>query len=119
MLLDFIDEAPDLSYYFHPLDYTYSDAAFSETSADDSSSGTSFESGSEMSCEVDGIVEQAEVIQEPQALETNCQVRRQPAAHPPSPITSSHIVLDGEQEKEKPCSTSSWSMPSTTPCHKR
>jgi hypothetical protein len=89
MLLDFNDEAPDLSYYFHPLDYTYSDAAFSETSADDSSSGTSFQSGSEMSCEVDGIAEQAEVIEE-----------SLPATPPPSPITVTPVIPSGNQERE-------------------
>jgi chaperone BCS1 len=78
------------------------DAAFSETSPEDASSGTSFESGSEMSCEVDGIVEQTDEMEESSGLEAKCQVYRQPATPPASPVTSTPVLLSGNQENEVP-----------------
>jgi hypothetical protein len=81
--VDFNDASPDLSYYFRPLDGPYSDATFSDISPDGSSTGTSFESGSEKSCEIGSIVEeQADEIEALSGLEANCQVYRQPATSP-------------------------------------
>jgi hypothetical protein len=65
------EETPDLSYNL----YASSDVAFSDTSPDDSSSGTSFESGSEMTDESAG-------------LETN---------YPVTPITTP-VLVSGDQE---------------------
>jgi hypothetical protein len=103
IVFEFDNATPNLSYYLHPLDY--SDAAFSEMSPDDASSGTSFESGSEMSCEVDGIVEQTEAAEESLGLETNCQLCRHPATPPASPDTSTPVVQSGNQENEMPLSS--------------
>jgi hypothetical protein len=98
IVFEFDNATPNLSYYLHPLDY--SDAAFSEMSPDDASNGTSFESGSEMSCEVDGIVEQTEAAEESLGLETNRQLCRHPATPPASPDTSTPVVQSGNQENE-------------------
>jgi hypothetical protein len=88
------DASPDLSYYFRPLDDSYSDASFSETSPDSSSTGTLFESGSEKSCEIGSIVEeQADEIEALSGLEANCQVYRQP----PTPPTL--VRLRGQRRK--------------------
>ena len=75
------------SSYVRPLDHLDSDAPFIVTSPDDSSSETSFESGSEMSCQNCGIVEQAEVTEDSPGSETKCHSYRRPAAPPASSIT--------------------------------
>lgn len=97
LVLDFNHVTPDLSYDLHPLDYTYSDA--SETSPDDSSSGTSFESGSDMSCDDKNIVPQADVTAESAGLKANCSLYQQPATPPATPIMTP-VLLSGNQGKE-------------------
>lgn len=97
LVLDFNHETPDLLYNLHPLDYAYSDA--SKTSPDDSSSGTSFESGSDMSSDDENIVAQAEATEESAGLKTNCSFYRQPAAPPATPNMTS-ALLGGNQGKE-------------------
>jgi len=87
---------PDLSCNLHPLDYTYTDG--SETSPDDSSSGTSFESESEMSCDDENIVPQAEVTEESAGLKANCSFYQQPATPPATPIMTP-VLLSGNQGK--------------------
>jgi hypothetical protein len=88
---------PDVSYNLSPLDYTYSNA--SETSPDASSSGTSFESGSDMSCDDENIVLQAEVTTESAGLKANCSLYQQPATPPATPIMTP-VLSSGNQEKE-------------------
>jgi hypothetical protein len=66
------------------------DAAFSETSPDDSSSGTSFKSGSKMSCDVENVVGLAEITEESAGLEINCLA---------TPVTTP-VLVSGDQEKE-------------------
>ena len=105
--MDSEDATPGLSYYLHPLDYTHSDAAFRGTSPDNSLSGTSFESGSEMSCEIESImeqvVEQVSETEESSGLEANCQVY--PGTPPASPDRSTPVVQSGSQENEMPLSS--------------
>jgi hypothetical protein len=86
--------------YDHPLDYTYSDAAFSEKSSDNSSSRTLFELGSEISTEVENIVEQINETEESSGLAANCQVYRHPATPPASPEPSTPAVQSGNQGNE-------------------
>jgi hypothetical protein len=77
----------------------------SETSPDDASSVTSFESGSEMCCDVDNIAKQAEMTEESLCLEYICRSSPQPATPPASPLALIPALLSGGQE-EMPCSIS-------------
>lgn len=63
------DAIPGLSTSLHPPAYLSSEES-NEISPDDASSETSFESGSQMSCDMDDAVTLAET-EEPAALETN------------------------------------------------
>jgi hypothetical protein len=117
-VFDFNDTTPGLSYHLHQLDYSHSGAEFSETAPDDSSSGTSFESGSEMSCDVEASVKQAEVREEPLRLESSCRSSRQPTTPPASPTTSTN-PQSGKQEKEVPRSIADFSVLLSAPRHQR
>jgi hypothetical protein len=117
-IFDFNDTTPSLSYYLHPHDDTYSDAEFSETSPDDSSSRTSFESGSEMSCDVEAIVKQAEVREEPLRLESSCQSSQHPTTPPASPTTSTN-PQSSNQGKEVLGSIADFSMLLSAPRRQR
>jgi hypothetical protein len=100
IVFDFEDATPVLSSYLHPLDSTHSDAAFSDLSWDNSSSGTLSESGSEISSQAESNVEQVSETQESSGLEANCQVYRHPATPPASPEPSIPAVQNGNQGNE-------------------
>jgi hypothetical protein len=92
LVLDLNHTTRGISYNLHPLDYTYSDA--SESSPDDSSSGTSFESGSGISFDDENVVAQVEVTEESAGLKPKSSFIRQPATPPPTPIMTP-ILLSG------------------------
>jgi hypothetical protein len=50
------DATPGISHYPHPPAYLSSEEASNEPSGDDASSGTSFESGSQMSCDIEYVI---------------------------------------------------------------
>jgi len=84
------NKTPDLLYYLYPLDAASSDVAFSDTSPDDTSSRTLFESGSEVSSDVENVVGLAEITEESAGLETN---------YPFTPSTTP-VLVSGDEEKE-------------------
>jgi hypothetical protein len=85
IIFDSEDAAPGLSSRLHPLDSF--DSGSSEMSRDNASSGTLFESGSEISSDAESIVEQVNETEEA-GLAANCRVYRHPATPPASPEPS-------------------------------
>jgi hypothetical protein len=93
------DATPGISLYLQPPAYLSSEAVSNGPSDDDASSSTSFETGSQMSCDIEDAIAQTEVAEELADLGTKRKLYRQPAAPPASPVPSAAGLLAGSEAK--------------------
>ena len=93
------DATPGTLHDLQPPAYLSSEAASNEPSDDDASSGTSFESGSQMAYDIEDTIRQTEVVEGSADFGTRRKLNRQPASPRSSPVPSTTGLLAASKAK--------------------